>query len=382
MNGIKYDKSTYIEKQVDFFKAHATESPKLLGMEYEHELIDVATLRSYDYFEDNGQKQMMEKLHQSGWEILQIEDDCILGLVKNQSTITLEPGGQVEISLKPFDSVALIQKEYTQIITEIQAVLAPNQALASIGYHPKSKIDELTLLPKKRYHLMYDYFKGAGAFCHNMMKGTCATQVSIDYIDEADFIKKFRVANHLSPALASLFDSTPIFEGALTDGSHMRSRIWAETDIRRSKLIPGSLSKPFGFADYAAYVLSLPPILLYSEGELFHSEKEILENELNHYAFTEEELEHHLTMVFPDVRLKKFIEIRMPDALPYPFNLAVTALVKGIFYDTQMLEKYYQKSLEVNDDWVIHQNACLIQGVQSLELEAMKEELLCDAMAS
>ena len=90
----------------------------------------------------------------------------------------------------------------------------------------------------------------------------------------------------------------------------------------------------------------------------------------------------HLTMVFPDVRLKKFIEIRMPDALPYPFNLAVTALVKGIFYDTQMLEKYYQKSLEVNDDWVIHQNACLIQGVQSLELEAMKEELLCDAMAS
>lgn len=381
MNAKKYTRSTYIEKQVDYFKQAASKEPKLLGMEYEHHLIDAMTLRSLDYFEENGQRQMMARLKANGWAVLQEEDGNILGLIKNGSTITLEPGGQVEISLKPFDQVEQIQREYEHIIAEIYKVLAPNQALASIGYHPKSKISELSLLPKKRYHMMFDYFKDAGAFCHNMMKGTCATQVSIDYKDEHDFIRKFRVANFLAPALASLFDSTPIFEGELCDGRHIRSKIWSETDIKRSKLIPGSLTKQFGFSDYAAYILSLPPILLYSEGQLIYSEKEILEQALNTYAFTDEELEHHLSMVFPDVRLKKFIEIRMPDALPYPYNLAVSALIKAIFYDDGLLEKYYLKSLEVDDAWVIAQNKTLISGMQSLELQEMIENLLCDAMA-
>lgn len=380
MNAKKYTKSTYIEKQVDYFKRASSKEPKLLGMEFEHHLIDVTTLRSYDYFEENGQKQMMARLKANGWAVLQEEEGNILGLVKNGSTITLEPGGQVEISLKPFDQVDMIQREYEHIIAEIYEVLAPGQALASIGYHPKTKISELSLLPKKRYHMMYDYFKDAGAFCHNMMKGTCATQVSIDYKDEQDFIRKFRVANFLAPALASLFDSTPIFEGELECGRHMRTRIWSQTDIRRSKLIPNSLTKQFGFSDYAAYILSLPPILLYSEGQLLSLEKEILEHSLDRYAFTDEELEHHLSMVFPDVRLKKFIEIRMPDALPYPYNLAVSALIKAIFYHEETLEKYYLKSLEVDDQWVIAQNKALISGMQSLELQSMMDDLLCDAI--
>ena len=160
----------------------------------------------------------------------------------------------------------------------------------------------------------------------------------------------------------------------------MRARIWAETDIKRSKLIPGSLTMQFGFADYANYLLKLPPILLYSEGELTFSENETLASALEHYNFYDEELEHHLSMVFPDVRLKRFIEIRMPDSLPYPYNLGVAALIKGIFYNSNLLEKYYEKSLSVDDAWVEQQNENLKNSVINDELKALKLEMINDAM--
>ena len=380
MKGNHYNKESYIEKQVAFFRKYAVNRPKLLGMEFEHFLLDSDTLRSYDYYEKNGQRDMMEARSRNGWEIMLQEEGNILGLKKNGSTITLEPGGQVEISLSPFESIVEIDRAYMAIINEIYDVIAPNQMIAGIGYHPVTKIDDLSLLPKKRYGMMYDYFRNNGAYCHNMMKGTAATQVSIDFDSETDFIKKFRVANYLSPAIASLFDATPFFEGDLTEGNNMRARIWAETDLKRSKLIPGSLTMQFGFAEYANYLLKLPPILLYTEGQLVFSENETLEATLSHYNFYDEELEHHLSMVFPDVRLKQFIEIRMPDSLPYPYNLGVAALIKGIFYNSRLLEKYYEQSLSLDDAWVEQQNNNLKMSLIDEELHALKLEMLKDVI--
>jgi len=382
MKGNHYNKESYVQKQVAFFEKYAVNGPKLLGMEFEHFLLDSETLRSYDYFEAGGQREMMAALAHNGWSIALEEEGNILGLEKNGSTITLEPGGQVEISLSPYESILDIDRAYMAIIAEIYEVLAPNQILAGIGYHPVTQIEALTLLPKKRYGMMYNYFIGNGKYCHNMMKGTAATQVSIDFDSEEDFIKKFRVANFLSPAIASLFDATPFFEGAFTEGNNMRARIWAETDIKRSKLIPGSLTKTFGFADYANYLLNLPPILLYTEGKLVFSENETLASSLEHYDFYDSELEHHLSMVFPDVRLKQFIEIRMPDSLPYPYNLGVAALIKGIFYSDRVLEKYYNKSLSIDDTWVEHQNKNLILSAFDDELHALKLEMLHDAIGA
>lgn len=380
---VLYTKEEYIKAQVAFFEAHSRKQPVLLGMEFEHFLLDRETLRSYDYFEGDGQKQMLEALVQKDWNILVQEDEYILGLEKNGDTITLEPGGQVEISLRPLSSVIEIDKYYMEVIEEIYSVLKPNQMIAGIGYHPVTRIAELPLLPKKRYAMMFDYFKDNGIFCHNMMKGTAATQVSIDYKDEEDFIKKFRVANYISPAMASLFDATPFFEGAPTIGKNMRARIWAETDVKRSKLIPGSLTTHFDFKSYAEYLLKLPPILLYTDGQLIYSKDEPLVASLSKYPFLESELEHHQSMVFPDVRLKRFIEIRMPDSLPYPYNLAVGAIVKAIFYTPSLLEKYYQESLAYDDAWVESQNLNLreFEDVNlKLSCEKLKHNLVFDAI--
>ncbi|HAS73495.1 MAG TPA: glutamate--cysteine ligase [Clostridiales bacterium UBA8960] len=395
--GRKYTVETYIEKQVAFFKENATPNAKLLGMEFEHFLLDRASLRSYDYHEPHGQHDLLRHLLNLGWDILLEEDGYLLGIEKEGSTITLEPGGQVEISLRPLETVKSIDAEYMKIMDEIASVMMENQILAGLGYHPVTKIDALQLLPKKRYGMMYAYFENNGAYCHNMMKGTAATQVSIDYENEADFIRKFRVANYLSPVISSLFDATPFFEGEPTVGRNMRARIWAETDVKRSKLIPGSLSLEFGFEDYVKYLLKLPPILLYTEGELVFSGEQTLEEALNQYSFDEKELEHHTSMVFPDVRLKKFIEIRMPDALPYPYNLAVASLIKALFYNETLLDKYYQKSRSVDDAWVESQNEALKQTEvnsciaaldvhvnigETLDIMSLKNELLGDVIES
>lgn len=357
------DAREYIAHQVAYFTASCRANPKLLGAEMEHFLIDKHTLRSYSYYEPEGQKDLVLKLiDHEGWQLILEEAGYPLGIEKNGSTITFEPGGQLEISLKPMDSVKGIECIYMAILEEIEKHLLPSQALVSVGYHPKTSISDLPLLPKKRYQMMFEYFKTHGAKSHNMMKGSAATQVSIDYKDEVDFIKKFRVAHFLAPILSSVFDATPIFEGNLYEGDHVRAAIWNETDPQRSKLVKGALGpkdQPFGFESYAKYLLDMPPVLVKKAGEDVFTADQPLKTLLETMSFDDAELEHIQTMVFPDARLKKYIEIRMADALPLPYNFAVFALVQTVFYKDHVLNAIYDWSLDFDDDWVMRTNRAL-----------------------
>lgn len=353
-------KSEFIHEQVMYFQNSVKETSKWLGAEFEHFLVDKATLRSYRYDEPNGQKDLANRLCDKGWDIFLKEGDAPLGLEKEGNTITFEPGGQFEISLRPLDSVQAIDVLYKQVLEEIESVMVEGQALVGLGYHPSSTIESLPLLPKKRYDFMFQYFKTHGAKCHNMMKGTAATQVSIDYTSEADFIKKFRVAYFLSPILASIWDASPIFEGEIFDQSHLRAGIWEETDRKRSKNMPGVLDKVYGFADYTKYLLSVSPIF-FPQGDDYESVGDTpLEQLLEGRTFDTPLFEHVQSMVFPDVRLKKYLEIRMADAMPYPYNLSVFAIVETLFYNVDLLNHWYTESLAYNDAWLLRQNENLI----------------------
>jgi glutamate--cysteine ligase len=268
----------------------------------------------------------------------------------------------VEASLRPEMTVSGIEKAYHEVCGELKSLLAKDQALALLGYHPRTRIGELPLLPKERYRMMYDYFGGRGRYARHMMKGTAATQVSIDYRDEADFIKKFRVANFLAPFIARIFDSTPVFEGEIYQGENCRILIWANTDPDRSKLVPGSLDRMFGFADYTDYLLRTPPIIAHVNGRAVFTGNEKLGDLLERFDFVESDYPHLLSMVFPDVRLKSFIEIRMADALPYPYNMAVPALIKGIFYHPINLDRYFELSQSFSDEDIHAINARLVHA--------------------
>ena len=378
------DTKAFIENQVAYFKKHASSNPNLLGVEFEHFLIDRETLRSYSYFEPGGQKEIVQRLlkNNKNWRLILEEEGYPLGLEKDGSTITFEPGGQMEISLKTFHKIADVEAAYKDIIDDIYAELAPNQILASVGYHPKTKIGELPILPKKRYEMMYEYFKTHGGKSHNMMKGTSATQVSIDYSDEADFIKKYKVAHFLAPVLASLFDATPIFEGEVYDKENARVAVWEETDPPRSKLVPGVISSTFDFSSYGEYLLDVAPILINKDGVDLYTGETTLRELLPNHDFNEKELEHIQSMVFPDARLKKFIEIRMADALPYPYGLAVVAMIKAIFYTPSLLDKLYEQAQSFSDTWVLEQNKGLIENPVRVDnnFVALKKSIMEEAL--
>lgn len=340
------NRATMKNKLINYFKEGSKTDPSGIGVEVEHYLIDEKTLRSYRYDEQNGQRDFLNNLIKKGWKVINEENNQPLGIEKDQSTITLEPGGQVEISLKTLKSIKSIETKYLKILEEMKSVLVEGQVFVSTGYHPSTSIDELPLLPKERYHSMYEYFKNRGEKSHFMMKGTAATQVSIDYKDEADFIKKYRVAVFLGPIISRLFDASPVFEGELVEGENLRIDIWNHTDPVRTKYPVGAFENVFDFEAYADYILKLPPIFTKINDAYLFTKDRVLEDIVEEYPVEHIDVDHLLGMAFPDVRLKKYIEIRMADSLPMPYVFALPALIKGIFYNPSILDRYYEFAMK------------------------------------
>lgn len=355
-----------------------------LGTEFEHFIINSKTLESYNYLENHGLKVVMSKIMALGWAILIQEDEHVLGLIKEGNTITLEPGSQIEISIRVCENIEEIDKIYCDVIREIKSVLTEDQLIVSLGYHPKTQIEDIPFLPKKRYEFMSEYLKKQGKFAHNMMKGTASTQVAIDFSSEEDFIKKFRVANFLSPFLSRIFDASPIFQGEMFKGENLRIDIWNNMDGDRSKIVPLALDKKFSYVDYAEYILNLPPILVFHNNEYIFTEGKKVKEITEEYNFNSEEVLHLMSMPFPDVRVKNYIEIRMPDAINYPLNLGIPALIKGIFYKQENLDKYYALSLKYNNEDIEHIKSELIAGIdvsyKGLSVQDVSEELIRDGI--
>jgi len=276
-----------------------------------------------------------------GWQGI-YENDYLVGLKKDGSTITLEPGCQFELSVKNSGTIKEIEQIYMNFLKNLFPLLeGRDQIMISMGYQPVSKIAEIEFNPKKRYEFMAKYLNDKGEYAHNMMKGTAATQITIDYAHQDDFRKKFQVAYCLTPVIYALFDNSPIFEGKDYQGYALRRKIWSQCDDQRY-VVNNVLKRNFGYADYAEFVLNAPPILIKDGEEYVYTGGKTVKEIYANKELTREEIEHVLTMVFPDIRLKNFIEIRMADALPYPLNLAYVALIKGLFYSQENLDALYE----------------------------------------
>ncbi|PUU91577.1 glutamate--cysteine ligase [Halanaerobium sp.] len=333
-----------IESLVSYFKAaESKKEDHKIGMEFEH-LILKEDLTAVSYSEAEGIESLLEQLSQGSWEKV-FEGDNLIGLQDAERAVTLEPGGQLELSLIPFADLEQTKKIYHKFLAELKEILSSRkQKLAVLGYQPASSIEDLPLLPKKRYDFMYKYFKDRGRYAHHMMKGTASVQMNIDYTDEKDYIKKLRVGYFLSPLIYYLFDNTPFFEGKKASDASIREEIWSNCDSDRSGIIPEVFAKEFGYRDYAEYILNTPAIIDLKDDELVYSGskkiKELMEND------KAETIDHYLSMVFPDVRTKKYIEIRSADAVPYPYNFAFAALLKAVFYDQANLDYFYEQSLK------------------------------------
>ena len=341
------DQINYI---ASYFKEHEKRQEEFkVGIEVEHFIVDKNSLRTISYYGKDGVAETLKDLEKRGWTG-SYEGEHILGLSSKKKYITLEPASQLELSISPQESIEELEKEYLDFLYEIIPILErKNQALITVAYHPVSRINDIKMIPKKRYEYMYEYFKTKGKYAHNMMKGTASFQVSIDYDSEEDYIKKFKVASALSPVLYAIFDSGYYFEGGIWDKYSLRAAIWENCDRDRSGIVPGVFDEDFGYRKYAEYILNVPPIFIF-DGKNTYPTGDKLGREIFHgKSLTLEELEHVLTMVFPDVRTKGYVEIRMFDSIPYPLNLSAAALIKGLFYNRENLNAIYEYVKDIDE---------------------------------
>lgn len=212
------DYNKQIREIASYFKANEKSKEDFkIGMEFEHFVIDKESLETISYYGESGVEETLKELEKHGWNG-EDEGEYLLSLRNGNKVITLEPGSQLEFSVKPQKNIEDLEKEYMEFLNQIIPILdRKNQGLIAIGYHPVTRIDQIKLLPKKRYDYMFEYFKTKGTHAHNMMKGTASLQVAIDYKSEKDYIKKFKVANALSPVLYAMFDNGYYFEGKRWD---------------------------------------------------------------------------------------------------------------------------------------------------------------------
>ncbi|MEJ6951670.1 glutamate--cysteine ligase [Natronospora cellulosivora (SeqCode)] len=340
-----------IDILVDYFKSgEVNDSEFKLGMEVEHFVVKEDSLEAVSYYGINGIEGILKELLKNKWQGT-YENKNLLALKGEYADISLEPGGQLELSLHPVKTIKEIDFLYKKFLKEISLILKKRElALLNLGYQPISKINNVPLLPKRRYDFMYRYFKNKGKYAHNMMKGTASIQLNLDYRNEEDFSKKMRVANFLSPFVYYFFDNSPFFEGKAVHDFSVRSSIWDNCDSSRCGFIDDVFKRKLSYSDYAEYILRLPSIIVMENDKLRYSGEELIQNVFELDFFTSEKLEHLLSMAFPEVRLKKYIELRSGDSLPYPYNIAYIAFLKALLYNQNNLDKLFEESLAFKEN--------------------------------
>jgi glutamate--cysteine ligase len=312
-----------------------------VGTEYEKVMVSVRDGRALPFSGPAGVEEIMRRLiDRYGYEA-DDEHGRIIALKGERAPITIEPGGQIELSGEQCETIHCAHLEFTRHAAQlIEIGHQIGATVLGLGIQPVSRIDEIELLPKERYHIMYPYMARQGRLGQRMMKQTAGVQANLDYHDEADAIRKLRVSMGIVPLLYATFANSPISDGALNGFQSFRGHIWSDTDNDRCGVPAFIFREDAGFEDYTEYALDVPMYFLIRDHRYQNlttapgiTFREFMERGWNGQRATIEDWAHHLTTIFTEVRLKKYVEVRTADSQPPALMLALPALLKGMLYD-------------------------------------------------
>jgi glutamate--cysteine ligase len=268
-------------------------------------------------------------------------DGEVIELVREGASITLEPGGQLELSGAPLHNVHQTCAEFSQHYGELHTVSVPlSLGWMAVGHHPWATRDEIHWMPKGRYRVMQDYLPTRGSRGLDMMLRTCTVQANFDYGSEAQCARRFRLANAIAPVLAALFANSPYLEGKAAGVASVRNQVWLDVDAARCG-IPRFAFDGFTYERYVDWALDAPMFFIKRSGQ-YHPYHETFRHYLEHGATTPDgvplrathgDWSLHLSTVFPEVRLKPYLELRSADAVGSRHVCALPALAKGLLYD-------------------------------------------------
>lgn len=298
-----------------------------------------------------------------GWTPIE-EAGCIIGLKKDGASVSLEPGGQFELSGAPLEHIHQTCNEVGAHLSEVQTISDRlGIGFLGLGFSPKWSLDETPMMPKGRYKIMRDYMRQVGRLGHQMMFRSCTVQTNLDFSSEEDMAKKFRVSLALQPLATALFANSPFAEGRTNGFLSYRGHIWTDTDPDRTGMLPFVFDEGFGFEQYVDYVLDVPMYFIRRDGTYLNcagmSFRDFMAGELPARPGdkpTLDDFDDHMSTIFPEVRLKTFLEMRGSDSGPWSRLCALPAFWVGLLYDQQALDGAYD----------------LIKGWTAGEREAMR----------
>jgi glutamate--cysteine ligase len=310
-----------------------------VGVEMEKLVLDAETGEAAHYTQI---EKLLRRLEAStSWEGIR-ENGNLIGLTGPSSSITLEPGGQLELSGEFCPDLHCSSRGYQRYI---QDIIAAGDELGlmflGLGVQPFTPLEKIDWLPKARYAIMGPYMQRTGDMGQRMMKQSAGVQVNLDFSDEADCLAKMRLAMALSPLLYALFANSPVMEDRATGFLSTRGEIWARTDVDRTGIIESLFDEGAGLIDYVDYALDVPMYFIYRDNGFLDltadrfTFRQYLESGHADHLATLGDWDLHLSTLFPEVRLRPQIEVRSADSLPPRLSLAVGALLKGLLYDSQ-----------------------------------------------
>jgi glutamate--cysteine ligase len=280
-----------------------------------------------------------------GWAPVE-EKGKLIGLEKDGANVSLEPGGQLELSGAPLETIHETCDEVNAHLRDVKDIADKvGVGFIGLGAAPQWSHEQMPLMPKGRYKLMDAYMQKVGTMGRSMMRRTCTVQVNLDFASEADMVQKLRVALALQPVATALFANSPFFDGKPNGHKSWRSRVWRDLDADRTGMMPFVFDEGFGFEAYAEHALDVPMYFVYRDGEyidaLGQSFRDFLRGELPALPGEKPTLSDwadHLTTLFPEARIKKFMEMRGADGGPWRRLCALPAFWVGLMYDQSSLD--------------------------------------------
>ena len=337
------------------------------------------------YNGDRSIKAVLQGLRDGqGWAPLE-EGGNLIGLEKDDANVSLEPGGQLELSGAPLQTIHETCDEVNAHLSDVKAIADKlGVGFIGLGAAPEWSYEQMPMMPKGRYKLMTEYMDRVGTMGKSMMYRTCTVQVNLDFSSEADMVKKLRVALALQPVATALFANSPFVDGKPNGHKSWRSRVWRDLDADRTGMLPFVFEDGFGFEAWVDYALDVPMYFVYRDGQyidaLGQSFRDFLKGELPALPGetpTLSDWADHLTTIFPEARIKKFMEMRGADGGPWRRLCALPAFWVGLMYDDGALDAAW----DLAKGWDAETREALRVGASEQALDARVGDIHMHALA-
>ena len=352
-----------------FHKGIKSKDNLRIGVENEKFALNIKSLKPLNYHEVPGINNLFNQLINLGWSpIKEGVPEKTIALKRNSEFITLEPGGQIELSGAPLNNIHQTCTETTNHLNELKELSKKNNfILLGIGVEPNLSLNDFPWMPKDRYSIMKKYMEKVGTLGHHMMKRSCTSQVNFDYSSEKDMVNKFRVLLNFESIGTAIFANSPFDQGKPSKYKSLRSHFWHNTDKDRVGIIPFVFDKDFNFEKYADYALNIPMYFIKRNNNYIdmtdltfndflngkkNSDNKFYEPQINDWT-------DHLSTLFPQVRLKQYLEVRAMDACSWNEICAPAAFWTGLIYDKISLEN----SIDLMKDWTDEERSYLNMNV-------------------